>query len=695
MQRYLRVCAMVATAPFLSCAESENRTHSLVSLEEGSLHPNISHYDSRILGHRDDGLLVEAGGSEAWPSITFSSGDDAWDLRGYFRVKVDVTNLGSLPLFAGIRLDSKSAGQTNTPQHAQGFESIEPGQTMTISMRLSTEDWIFDEPLPLVGMRRAPGIELMNLAAVEKIQVFIGHADEPRTFLIQNLRAEGTVEIRPTEGFLPFVDRYGQNKHKEWPEKIRDDGDFAKVIRIEESDLSRNPGISSWSRFGGWKDGPKLEATGFFRVEKVDGKWWFVDPEGYLFWSNGPTCMSPDFGYTGVEGREHYFEGLPEDGSELAQFYQLSNWAPHGFYSDKIPYRILQVYKANLYRKYGEDWLESFIKMAHLRLRSWGMNTVANWALPELYRGNDTAYIASFFVVGNRTLEGSEGYWGKFHDVFDPSFRESVKNGFRERRFEAQDPWCIGFFVDNELSWGNDGISLSLETLTSPADQPAKIEFGRDLRRKYRDIESLNLAWGTGYRSWTDFLETRTVPSIDRAIGDLRSFYRKTADTYFRTIREEQKAAAPNHLYMGCRFAWVNDTVALSSAEYCDVVSYNKYERSIRSMRLPYDTDRPMIIGEYHFGATDKGHFHPGLREGKDQNERAELFKDYLQSALENPQMVGVHWFQWVDEHFAGRADEENYNVGLVDIADTPYREMVEVIRSVGKRMYPFRYEYK
>ncbi|MEI3004161.1 MAG: hypothetical protein V8T87_06005 [Victivallales bacterium] len=35
------------------------------------------------------------------------------------------------------------------------------------------------------------------------------------------------------------------------------------------------------------KNGPKLKATGYFRVLRYQGKWWLVDPEGRLFWSTG------------------------------------------------------------------------------------------------------------------------------------------------------------------------------------------------------------------------------------------------------------------------------------------------------------------------------------------------------------------------------------------------------------------------
>ncbi|QBG46750.1 beta-agarase [Verrucomicrobia bacterium S94] len=662
----------------------------LVSFNEGAGLSSIEFTDTAVSNRYGDTLEIYTGGNDEWPSVTFRAENGPWNLTGYSTVKADFTNLGSAPIYLGIRLDSASASEIETPQYAQGFERLEPAETRTISVRLSTEDWVFSKPLELVGMRRPPGVELMDLVNIERIQIFAGHVHEPSWFAVSNIRAEGAVKRVDPDGYLPFVDTYGQYRHRDWEDKIRSDADFEQRRRAEEKDLEAHPGRSDLGMFGGWKNGPQLEGTGFFRVEKVDGKWWLVDPEGYLFWSTGPTCMNPDFGYTGTEFREAYFESLPA-GGEFESFYQDCTWAPHGFYKDKIPFKILQFYKLNLYRKYGEDWMAQFIDLAHRRLKSWNMNTVANWALPEVYRVQRTAYVANFFIRGNRELDGSRGYWGKFHDVFDPSFRAVIQSNLAVLAEEAADPWCIGFYVDNELSWGYDGMSLAIETLSCPADQPAKQEFIADLKRKYGRIEQLNLAWGTAYTSWTALQESTEAPDPVRAGEDLRRFYAKTAETYFRTIREELRKAAPNHLYLGCRFAWVNDTVAVAASRYCDVVSYNKYEHSIRSMRLPHFIDRPMMIGEYHFGSTERGHFHPGLKEADTHAGRAEKFKDYVYSALDNPQMVGVHWFQYVDEHIAGRADGENYNVGLVDICDTPYVEMVEAMREVGAGMYEYR----
>ena len=99
------------------------------------------------------------------------------------------------------------------------------------------------------------------------------------------------------------------------------------------------------------------------------------------------------------------------------------------------------------------------------------------------------------------------------------------------------------------------------------------------------------------------------APDTKKAWVDLTAFYTKTAETYFQIIRDELKKVAPNQLYMGCRFAWVNDRAGRAATKYCDVVSYNRYSYGVEEQRLPDGIDKPIIIGEFHFGALDRGMF--------------------------------------------------------------------------------------
>ena len=56
-------------------------------------------------------------------------------------------------------------------------------------------------------------------------------------------------------------------------------------------------------RYGGFAAG-RRKATGFFRVEKIDDRWWFIDPEGCRFWSAGVNGAGAEPPRTQIVGRD-------------------------------------------------------------------------------------------------------------------------------------------------------------------------------------------------------------------------------------------------------------------------------------------------------------------------------------------------------------------------------------------------------
>jgi hypothetical protein len=289
-------------------------------------------------------------------------------------------------------------------------------------------------------------------------------------------------------------------------------------------------------------------------------------------------------------------------------------------------------------------------------------------------------------------LKGSAPWTADFYDVFHPDFRTNIRKRMAEEKGKAAgDPWCLGFFIDNELSWPG-GNRFAEVALASPPDQPAKQAFVADLKARYRTIARLNKAWGTTHASWDALTLSRTPPG-DAAKKDLAAFTQVFANRYFRECRDAVKAVAPHQLYLGCRFAGgAPDPAARAAATYCDVVSYNMYTWEVGDVVLPAGSaDKPVIIGEFHCGALDRGMFHTGLQGARDQNQRAEFYTDYVTSALRNPVLVGCAWFQYVDQPTTGRPDGENYQIGFVDITDTPYPETIAAIRAIGARLYELR----
>ena len=629
---------------------------------------------------------------EQWPGITLRAPAGKWDLSKYEYVSIDVKNIGSQQVTVYCRVDNP--GSDGDKNCVTDSVTMGAGTAGTLVVPVFPGPWRLSNPVELVGMRGTPVHSgKLDPANVTQLVVFINKPSTNYVFEIDNVRAGGSVEILDTKTFFPFMDEFGQFIHRDWPGKTHSLEELIASGKTELTNLATNPGTTDRDKYGGWAAGPKLKATGLFRVEKYQGKWWLVDPEGRLFWSHGIDCVNSTDA-TPITDREHYFHNLPNSNSPFARFYGTGTWAPHGYYKDHCPYKTYDFSQANLLRKYGQDWKQGFAEVTHARIKSWGMNTIANWSDADIYLMRRIPYVCTINCSA-RKIEGSQGYWGKFNDVFDLNFRRSVAERLASEKGKAVgDPWCIGFFVDNELSWG-DEVSLAVAALISPPDQPAKKVFVEDLKSKYQTIDKLNAAWGTAYASWEALLQSQQAPDRNKAWEDLTAFYTKIAETYFGTIQDELKKAAPGQLYMGCRFAWVNERAARAAAKFCDIVSYNRYEYSVQEHRLPDGIDKPVIIGEFHFGALDRGMFHTGLKKTDSQQDRAAKYKSYVLGALGNPYIVGTHWFQYRDQATTGRGDGENYQIGFVDICDRPYPEIIQASREVGYNMYEYRLKGK
>ena len=128
--------------------------------------------------------------------------------------------------------------------------------------------------------------------------------------------------------------------------------------------MKNYPGNKSWDIYGGWAKGPQLATTGHFRVEKYQGKWWLVDPQGYLFWSHGITCVGGG-DETNVKGREKFYRPLNLPASVDSSL----------FVSERNDRKELSYWKLNMYRKWGADYKTKMIDKANRRLKIWNINT--------------------------------------------------------------------------------------------------------------------------------------------------------------------------------------------------------------------------------------------------------------------------------------------------------------------------------
>ncbi|MDP2114853.1 MAG: hypothetical protein Q8K69_12430, partial [Bacteroidota bacterium] len=252
-------------------------------------------------------------------------------------------------------------------------------------------------------------------------------------------------------GEKPVVDEFGQWNLGEWEGKVHSIDQLKKEWEAEEKNvvttkshkirnvstgelINRTVSVNlyNYSKYGGYLQA-KGKATGFFHTEKVDGRWWFVDPEGYLFLSHGVDCVSPGGGgnIRDLDKRNGFYKELPPE--NISQNQERRGGTSFGTW--------------NLFRRYGEDYPEKSRDMIIKRMDKWGLNTIANWSSPEVMNMNRKAFMFQLRGVG---IEGGlmglpDVYTGDFASKVDAACKSSVEQ-------YKDNPWLIGYFTGNEPS---------------------------------------------------------------------------------------------------------------------------------------------------------------------------------------------------------------------------------------------------
>jgi hypothetical protein len=257
----------------------------------------------------------------------------------------------------------------------------------------------------------------------------------------------------------------------------------------------------------------------------------------------------------------------------------------------------------------------------------------------------------------------------------------------------ANDPFNIGYFICNELRFAPSGDRKAFDIcdayLQQEIEAPGRQAILHFLKGHYlNSIDKLNEAWGSQHQNFQDI---KTIPFDQVKLGN--AFERLYAEKLYALFRKSIKTLAPNKLYLGSRFVHSTpDHIMEAAAVHMDVFSINWYQSSPDHIHIPHHMDKPVVIGEFHFGAVGLGVYNPGLVAVGTQEQRADNMYSYSQDALLHPNIVGAHWFQYRSQAFTGRKDGECYQIGMVDITDHPNPQQRAKLREIGKNMYGIRY---
>ncbi len=515
--------------------------------------------------------------------------------------------------------------------------------------------------------------------------------------------------------FFPFIDKWGQFKHRQWQDKINSDADLKTRLVEEKTWLEKNPAIEGRDKYLGYIDpNHKYEATGKFRTQKVDGKWFFVTPEGNLFYVNGVTTLGwnclfdmPKFDFrenetptrvTAFEGREEIFEDLNGEQYIIpTKSFQGIDKVQRAYYKDEA--KSFDFYARNVDLKYGKRDRKELVDVLAKRVKSFGLNLGGHLSEGGILREAKIPYTVTAMSRPNEWIDGKirlYGWWQLPPDWFSPNFEKSVKESLAQKADLIKSPYCFGVFIDGELPWQTNKMDLAKGVLSCKPTQSAKKKFRDVLKEKYKNIDALNSAWEANYKSFDDFLNTDDfIPKTKAGEADLLEFDTIYIRQYFKVCRDAIKAIDPKAMYLGCSFGTTGEAVAVS-AEYCEVVTLNIYSYSQSKTALPQESkDRPIIIGEYHFTPQDRGTFGISMIAVGSTENQAKYTKEFMKSCLNNPNVAGAVWFEWTDLPTTGRYDTADSGIGIIDIADTPNYPLVEAFRDISKSMYKERLNSK
>ncbi len=251
----------------------------------------------------------------------------------------------------------------------------------------------------------------------------------------------------------------------------------------------------------------------FFTVDWKDGKAWFTAPSGKPFLSMGVNAIGD-------------------------QSYRASN---ENYYNP-----VKNQYDGNK---------KAWMKGVFIRLKRWHFNSIGGWA--------DEALLGQEFPYTDMLYLGRGSKWDEvLLSVFSDDFAAQVKENAQKAVKYKDDPFLIGYFLDNEMPWWGDygwhadGQKTLLQKYAlkgvDDANKEALKKFFED--RYGQDIEKFDQTWGLKMTSFEE-LEAPVTLSVKtkRQKAEADAWAGVVADRYFSVTTQALRAVDPNHLILGVR----------------------------------------------------------------------------------------------------------------------------------------------
>lgn len=406
-------------------------------------------------------------------------------------------------------------------------------------------------------------------------------------------------------------------------------------------------------RFGGFTD-VISEATGFFRVEEIDGRWWLMTPEGNAFVAVGFNHADSRY-LSGTYNRQFWEEKLRE--------------------TSAFPEMVLaDAHELNM--------------------------TMLGYGGPDL--GGRLPYVKRInFPIPSLWADRAE-----FPDVFSDEFRRACERvAWEVCEARAADPALIGYFFNDVPEWPVPGRASKrragnwLDALKGLGPEaPGKAAYVDLMRQRHGSIADLNLVYGTDLRSFDELAQDleffRRAPLRPDAVReDDETFLTLLADRYYEVAVGTVRRIDGNHLLLGDIHdgnRGIPPQVLAALRQRTDVLSvqyYGFFRDQVASLsRWHAKTGLPILLADSCFSI--RGDMIPrpcGVRL-ESHEERAQEFERYARQALATPFVLGWCWCGYIDGSL--ELEPRRQHMGLRDAWGNPHQPLWSRVRETYANLY-------
>lgn len=395
-------------------------------------------------------------------------------------------------------------------------------------------------------------------------------------------------------------------------------------------------------------------ASGFFRLEKVGNRWWFVTPQGHGFLSLACNHLEPSF---------------------LRASYNREHW-----------------------REIAED-RGRFTRMCVADARSWNMTALG---YGEGYDPTHFPFVRRLQLPGLSTWQVE----GAFPDPFEPQFEQQARNEARNRCESLRDdPFLLGYLLPDCLEWPQIGRASKRRALNWIDDLKArgpksagKRAYVELMRERYASFAAFNATYGTGLTSWHALLEAGEwvygVPHRPHAAReDDGAWLELLARRYYHVACAAIRQFDPNHLILGETFEGnrgLPEPVLRAASDHFDALCvqfYGNWKDHLEPLEKWHRaTGKPILLADSCFSCTCDAMPHTCGPRLSGHEARADAFERYAKQALACPFVVGWHWCGWIDGSLELEARQQHQ--GLKDAWGNPHQPLCSRIREVLSRLY-------